>query len=103
MHMTGNDIEIAVEPRIAVVGVGGAGCNVVSAFSDSLCAVDTIAINTDKDALHKTDADTIVCEVNPDYLNEIEKIYLNGEFVWDTRTVSPIYKVAGEPEVIIVK
>ena len=56
--MTGNDIEIAVEPRIAVVGVGGAGCNVVSAFSDSLCAVDTIAINTDKDALHKTDADT---------------------------------------------
>ena len=58
MHMTGNDIEIAVEPRIAVVGVGGAGCNVVSAFSDSLCAVDTIAINTDKDALHRTDADT---------------------------------------------
>lgn len=56
--MTGNDIEIAVEPRIAVVGVGGAGCNVVSAFSDSLCAVDTIAINTDKDALHNTDADT---------------------------------------------
>ena len=52
---------------------------------------------------NKTDADTIVCEVNPDYLNEIEKIYLNGEFVWDTRTVSPIYKVAGEPEVIIVK
>ena len=58
MHMTGNDYEIAVEPRIAVVGVGGAGCNVVSAFSDSLCAVDTIAINTDKEALHKTDADT---------------------------------------------
>lgn len=56
--MTGNDYEIAVEPRIAVVGVGGAGCNVVSAFSDSLCAVDTIAINTDKEALHKTDADT---------------------------------------------
>ena len=52
---------------------------------------------------NKTDADTIVCEVNPDYVNEIEKIYLNGEFVWDTRTVSPIYKVAGEPEVIIVK
>ncbi len=55
--MTGNDIEIAVEPRIAVVGVGGAGCNVVSAFSGSLCAVDTIAINTDKEALHNTEAD----------------------------------------------
>ena len=58
MHMTGNDIEIAASPRIAVVGVGGAGCNVVGAFYDSLCAVDTIAINTDKDALHATNADT---------------------------------------------
>ncbi len=56
--MTGNDIEIAASPRIAVVGVGGAGCNVVGAFYDSLCAVDTIAINTDKDALHATNADT---------------------------------------------
>ena len=56
--MTDNDIEIAVDPRIAVVGVGGAGCNVISAFSDSLCAVDTIAINTDKDGLHRTSADT---------------------------------------------
>ena len=55
--MTGNDIEIAAGPRIAVVGVGGAGCNVVGAFYDSLCAVDTIAINTDKEALHNTNAD----------------------------------------------
>lgn len=55
--MTGNDREIAIEPRIAVVGVGGAGCNVISAFYDSLCSVDTIAINTDRDALHRTDAD----------------------------------------------
>ena len=58
MHMTGNDMEIAAGPRIAVVGVGGAGCNVVGAFYESLCPVDTIAINTDKDALHATDADT---------------------------------------------
>ncbi len=57
MHMTGNDMEIAAGPRIAVVGVGGAGCNVVGAFYDSLCSVDTIAINTDKDALHRTGAD----------------------------------------------
>ncbi len=55
--MTGNDIEIAASPRIAVVGVGGAGCNVISAFYGSLCSVDTIAINTDKEALHNTDAD----------------------------------------------
>ncbi len=44
-------------PRIAVVGVGGAGCNVVGSFYGSLCPVDTIAINTDKDAMHRIDAD----------------------------------------------
>lgn len=44
-------------PRIAVVGVGGAGCNVIGSFYGSLCPVDTIAINTDKDAMHRIDAD----------------------------------------------
>lgn len=58
MVYNSNDIEIACVPRIAVVGVGGAGCNVISEFYQSLCAVDTIAINTDKDALHNTSADT---------------------------------------------
>lgn len=53
-----NTIEIAEEPRIAVVGVGGAGCNVISEFYGSLCSVDTIAINTDKEALHNTSADS---------------------------------------------
>ncbi len=52
------DMEGLHEPNIAVVGVGGAGCNVVSEFFGSLCSVDTIAINTDKDALHnRTQAD----------------------------------------------
>lgn len=46
-----------VEARTAVVGVGGAGCNVVSDIFWDLPSVDTIAINTDKDALLKTDAD----------------------------------------------
>ncbi len=44
-------------PRVAVVGVGGAGCNIISAFAGSGCPVDTIAINTDKDALHRATAD----------------------------------------------
>lgn len=48
---------IGTEPRIAVVGVGGAGCNVVSSFTENICPVYTIAINTDKDALHGTEAD----------------------------------------------
>jgi len=45
-------------PKIAVVGVGGAGCNIVTAFHNSLCNMKTIAINTDKDSLHeRTSAD----------------------------------------------
>ena len=56
--MNGQGMDIAAEPRVAVVGVGGAGCNVVSSFYEACCPVDTIAINTDKDALHSTSADT---------------------------------------------
>lgn len=55
--MSRYEIENATGPRIAVVGVGGAGCNVVSTFYDNLAPVDTIAINTDKDALHSARAD----------------------------------------------
>ncbi len=55
--MIGN--ENMTVPRIAVVGVGGAGCNVVSSFYDDCLPVDTIAINTDKASLHeRTHADT---------------------------------------------
>ncbi len=42
--------------KVAIVGVGGAGCNVVSALKGT-CDMDAIAINTDKDALHKASAD----------------------------------------------
>lgn len=56
-HMVGQENGIAVEPRIVVVGVGGAGCNVVSTFYETMCPIDTIAINTDKAALGKTSAD----------------------------------------------
>lgn len=52
---TGTSFEI--EPRIAVVGLGGAGCNVVSGFYNALAPVDTIAINTDRKALDQTAAD----------------------------------------------
>jgi cell division protein FtsZ len=48
---------IQIEPRVAVVGLGGAGCNVVSGFYKALAPVDTIAINTDKKALDETAAD----------------------------------------------
>ncbi|MCL1811686.1 MAG: cell division protein FtsZ [Methanomassiliicoccaceae archaeon] len=51
------DRTVTIEPRIAVVGLGGAGCNVVSGFYKALAPVDTIAINTDKKALDETAAD----------------------------------------------
>ncbi|MDR3206175.1 MAG: cell division protein FtsZ [Candidatus Methanoplasma sp.] len=49
--------ETTMEPRIAVIGIGGAGCTVTERFYNSLCSVDTIAINTDKDALSAISAD----------------------------------------------
>ena len=42
--------------KVAIVGVGGAGCNVVSEFYNAQCGMDTIAINTDKDGLHAASA-----------------------------------------------
>ena len=48
---------VDIEPRVAVIGVGGAGCNVASAFFRNLASADIIAINTDRKALENTDAD----------------------------------------------
>jgi len=44
------------EHNVAIVGIGGAGCNFVNMFTGQ-CDMDTIAINTDKVALHATKAD----------------------------------------------
>ncbi len=50
--------EDAVDPRISVVGVGGAGGNVVSALYDrDLKGVETVAVNTDPAGLSKVEAD----------------------------------------------
>lgn len=59
-----SDLEVTVEPRIAVIGVGGAGCNVVGRFTDDLLPVDVIAINTDREALQDTHADykILICK-----------------------------------------
>jgi cell division protein FtsZ len=50
-----------VEPRIAVVGIGGAGCNVINDVYWADGSLDTIAINTDKNSLKQTKADKKVC------------------------------------------
>ncbi len=50
--------EDAVDPKISVVGVGGAGSNVVSALYDrDLQGVETVAVNTDPAGLSKCEAD----------------------------------------------
>jgi cell division protein FtsZ len=47
-----------LEPRIVVAGCGGAGCNVVSqVYEKDLPGVETLAVNTDAGALHRTSAD----------------------------------------------
>ena len=47
-----------LEPRIVVAGCGGAGCNVVSqVYEKDLSGVETLAVNTDAGALHRTSAD----------------------------------------------
>ena len=43
--------------RTAVVGIGGAGCNIVSDIFWKEPSLDTIAINTDKVAMESVDAD----------------------------------------------
>lgn len=46
-----------IEPRVAVVGIGGAGCNIVSDVYWADGSVDTVAINTDRKALSEASAD----------------------------------------------
>ncbi|MCL1984241.1 MAG: hypothetical protein FWG58_02425, partial [Methanomassiliicoccaceae archaeon] len=48
---------VSIEPRMAVVGIGGAGCNVLSDVYWADGSIDTIAINTDKISLREAMAD----------------------------------------------
>lgn len=59
------DVEVTAQIRVAVVGVGGAGNNVVTDMYDSLAPVHTIAVNTDKNALHlntRADEKIYICK-----------------------------------------
>lgn len=86
--------------------------NYSGTYPDSLYYVNLAVRNSDLTAGNRctsivkwnnTDADTIVCEVNPDYFNEINEVYVNGELMWDTHTVSPIFNVAGTPGIKLIK
>ena len=57
--------EVTAQVRVAVVGVGGAGNNVITDMYDSLVPFHTIAVNTDKNALHldtRADEKIYICK-----------------------------------------
>jgi cell division protein FtsZ len=45
------------EPRMVIIGCGGAGCNTINRMSEYLKGVPRIAINTDMNSLQAVDAD----------------------------------------------
>jgi len=52
----------ALEPTICAMGCGGAGCNIVSLVQrDGIEGIRTIAMNVDREALEKTEAETKIC------------------------------------------
>ena len=53
-----SDIAVSGDPRIAVIGVGGAGCRIASMLYGKMSRVGVIAVNTDRQALGETSADT---------------------------------------------
>ena len=52
-----NDIAVSGDVRVAVIGVGGAGCRIASMLYGKMSRVGVIAINTDRKALEETSAD----------------------------------------------
>lgn len=57
MNAVNNDMAVSGDPRIAVIGVGGAGCKIASMLYGKMSRVGVIAINTDKASLEETPAD----------------------------------------------
>lgn len=51
------DIAVGGDARVSVIGVGGAGCRIVSDLFGRMSSVRTIAVNTDRKALSETQAD----------------------------------------------
>lgn len=65
MKTDNRDFETTAHARVAVIGVGGAGNRVITEIYDSMMPVHTIAINTDKDALHertRADQKVYICK-----------------------------------------
>ncbi len=75
----------AIDPRITVVGVGGAGGNVVGTLYDSdLNGVETVAVNTDPAGLTKTAADVKILLAPPEHPDPVEAAHEAAESVSET-------------------
>ncbi len=48
---------LEITPRTLAIGVGGAGCEVINRIYSLMPMVDTVAVNCDKEAMHRTNAD----------------------------------------------
>jgi len=60
----------AMDPRMSVVGVGGAGCNIVSSLYDSeMEGLELVAINIDEDTLSRVKSDVKVLLDPPSHRN----------------------------------
>jgi len=72
--------EDGVDPRITVVGVGGAGGNIVGALYDSdLKGVETVAVNTDPGGLTKSAADVKILLRHRDGDDAVEAVQETAE------------------------
>src|SRR5256885_1548049 len=71
--------EDAVDPKISVVGVGGAGGKMVSALYDrDIKGVETIAVNTDPSGLSKAECDVKIllgARAEQDAFNEAKQVH----------------------------
>ncbi len=61
MESGSTDWTINIEPRVAVIGVGGAGCKAIDHIYWSGAGFETVAINTDREALLGTGAHRRIC------------------------------------------
>lgn len=57
MNTVEKDIAVSGDARIAIIGIGGAGCRIASKLYGKMSRVGVIAINTDRKALEETAAD----------------------------------------------
>jgi len=87
----------AVDPRISVVGVGGAGGNIVSAlYRRDLRGVETVAVNADSSGLSRVEADEKILLGQAQGDNPVEAARLSAE------SMEPEFRQALSSDIVFV-